>query len=250
MSRISQINKPVSKSKTVLMPGIGDVLLSKNKRSRGISIKVKADGIVKVSLPWRTSFSEAETFLVKKQEWIKEAVEKMKQVSASRRIVFDKSRSNVTLFHSLEITTHESSQILLKVAGNIISVKHPPTITATDLAVQEAIKKGVLFAMKSEAKKYLPIRIKQLADEKELFYNKVTIRDTKTRWGSCSFDNNINLSIHLMKLPVHLIDYVILHELAHTVHKNHSRDFWNYLGELSETSFQMAKEMKKYSTQL
>ena len=236
-------------SKTVFMPGIGDVLLSKNKLSRGISIKVKIDGKIRVSVPWRTSFSEAETFLVKKQDWIKSAIEKMAQLSKSRKIIFEQSRANITMFHSLEITTHNSSQILLKVAGNIISVKHPSTLDVKDQQVQDVIKKGILFAMKSEAKKYLPIRLKALAEEKGLQYNRVTIRDTKTRWGSCSVDNNINLSLHLMKLPLHLIDYVLLHELAHTVHKNHSKNFWDYLEQLSNNARDQAREMKHYSTQ-
>jgi predicted metal-dependent hydrolase len=237
-------------SKTVFMPGIGDVLLSKNKLSRGISIKVKAGGKIRVSLPWRASFSEAETFLIKKQDWIKSAIEKMAELSNSKRTIFDQNKENVTLFHHLEIATHESNQILLRVSGNIISVKHPPSIDVKDQLVQDAIKKGILFAMKREAKKYLPLRLKELAEEKGLHYNRVSIRDTKTRWGSCSGTNNINLSLHLMKLPLHLIDYVILHELAHTIHKNHSRDFWEYLEVLTENSKKSAKEMKYYSTQL
>ena len=237
-------------SKTVFMPGIGDVLLSKNKLSRGISIKVKTGGAVRVSLPWRTSFSDAETYLVKKQDWINEAVNRMIQHSDSRKKVYEGNIERVTMFHNLEIAIHESNEIALKVAGNIILVKHPQSILVKDELVQQAIKKGILFAMKHEAKKYLPIRLTQLAEEKGLQYNKVSIRDTKTRWGSCTADNNINLSIHLMKLPSPLIDYVILHELAHTIHKNHSRQFWNYLEVLDSNTRKLAKEMKKYSTQL
>ena len=237
-------------SKTVFMPEIGDVLLSKNKLSKGISIKVKADRKVRVSLPWRASFSEAETFLIKKQDWIKAAVKKMAQLSDSKKTIFEQSQAKVTMFHGLEISTHESSQVLLRVSGNIISIKHPQTIAVQDQIVQDAIKKGIIFAMKSEAKKYLPLRLQALAKEKCLEYKRVSIRDAKTRWGSCSGDNNINLSIHLMKLPLHLIDYVILHELAHTIHKNHSRDFWDYLEQLSGDARKYAREMKGYSTQL
>jgi len=250
LSRLFQINNSMTSSKTVFMPGIGDVLLSRNKQSHGISIKVKAGGKIRVSLPWRTSFSEAETFLIKKQDWIKTAIEKMVELSNSKKTIFEQSLKNVTLFHHLEIVTHNSNQIDLKVAGNIILVKHPQTLDVKNEMVQEAIKKGILFAMKREAKKYLPLRLKELSDEKGLQYNRVSIRDSKTRWGSCSGTNNINLSLHLMKLPLHLIDYVILHELAHTVHKNHSKEFWNYLELLSPDSFKNAKEMKRYSTLL
>ena len=70
---------------------------------------------------------------------------------------------------------------------------------------------------------------------------------TKTRWGSCSFKNNINLSLHLMRLREELIDYVILHELVHTKVKNHSREFWTTLDIYCPKSKSLDKELKKYS---
>ena len=86
--------------------------------------------------------------------------------------------------------------------------------------------------MKIEAKQYLPDKVKSLADKFGFKYNELALKNIKSRWGSCSRKNNINLSIHLMRLPDHLIDYVILHELVHTVHHNHSARFWNLLDEV------------------
>jgi len=116
--------------------------------------------------------------------------------------------------------------------------------------VQEAIKKGLDFAMKHEAKKYLHHRINELATMHDLHFKRLSIRDPKTRWGSCSGDNNINLSYQLMRLPAHLIDYVILHELAHTIHKNHGKDFWVFLEKISGNARKYAHEMKQYTTYL
>ena len=72
-------------------------------------------------------------------------------------------------------------------------------------------------------------RINELADKYGFIFNKVSVRNQKTRWGSCSKNNNISLNIQLMRLSNSLIDYVILHELVHTVVKNHSILFWNTL---------------------
>ena len=94
---------------------------------------------------------------------------------------------------------------------------------------------------------YLPNRLKELADLHGLTYNKVSVRNTKTRWGSCSYHNNISLNLHLMRLPDHLIDYVLLHELAHTKVKNHSIDFWSYLEKLMKGSRGFDKELKKFN---
>jgi len=59
-----------------------------------------------------------------------------------------------------------------------------------------------------------------------LFPTKVTITKAKRRWGSCSGKNRVSLSCFLVKLPYEVIDYVIVHELCHIKHKNHSKEFW------------------------
>ena len=87
---------------------------------------------------------------------------------------------------------------------------------------------------KADASKKLTSRLKQLAVQHGFTYNKVNIRNQKTRWGSCSHKNNISLNMKLVLLPDELVDYVILHELVHTRKKNHSKSFWvdldNYVG--------------------
>jgi len=69
-------------------------------------------------------------------------------------------------------------------------------------------------------------RLQQLADRHRFKYNRVFIRNQKTRWGSCSHHNNISLNMKLVMLPPALMDYVILHELVHTRIHDHSRRFW------------------------
>ena len=78
----------------------------------------------------------------------------------------------------------------------------------------------------------------------------MAIKNTKTRWGSCSFKNNINLSLHLMRLREELIDYVILHELVHTKVKNHSIEFWTTLDIHCPNSKNLDRELKKYSLRI
>ncbi|MBN2270483.1 MAG: M48 family metallopeptidase [Sedimentisphaerales bacterium] len=82
---------------------------------------------------------------------------------------------------------------------------------------------------KAKAKQILKKRLRELADEHGFEYQKVFIKSQKTRWGSCSDRNNINLNINLVSLSQELIDYVILHELVHTRVKSHSRKFWAQL---------------------
>lgn len=95
---------------------------------------------------------------------------------------------------------------------------------------------------------YLAERTAFLAKKHGFSYRRVSIRRSRSRWGSCSAENNINLSIYLMQLPSHLIDYVILHELVHTVHKNHSTAFWELLDHHTGSAINLSREMKKYRT--
>ena len=96
------------------------------------------------------------------------------------------------------------------------------------------------------AKIFLLNRLEKLAKEHSFIYNKATIRNQKTRWGSCSAKNNISLNMQLINLPEKLIDYVILHELVHTYIKNHSRLFWLTLENYLPNSKILDKSLKKY----
>ena len=96
------------------------------------------------------------------------------------------------------------------------------------------------------ARVQLKQRIDQLCEEYNFKYNKLFIRNQKTRWGSCSEKNNINLNAKLLNLPKDLMDYVILHELVHTKVKNHSNEFWITLNAYINNSKKYDKELKEY----
>ena len=88
-----------------------------------------------------------------------------------------------------------------------------------------AEQKAHVEELRRAAKADLPGRIARLSEATGLKYEKLTNRASRTKWGSCSGRNHISLSLFLMALPEHLRDYVIIHELCHTVHHNHSPRF-------------------------
>ncbi len=103
---------------------------------------------------------------------------------------------------------------------------------------------------RSRAKRKLTRRLKHLAGKHGFTYNRVFIRNQKTRWGSCSHKNNISLNMKIIRLPEELMDYVILHELAHTRVKNHSNDFWSELNRLVGNGKGMASRLREYGVGL
>ncbi len=96
------------------------------------------------------------------------------------------------------------------------------------------------------ARQFLVERLAELAGEHGFSYNRVFVRNQKTRWGSCSGKNNINLNINLVQLPRELIDYTILHELVHTRVKNHGPQFWEELGKYIADPRAVDRELNKY----
>ncbi len=99
---------------------------------------------------------------------------------------------------------------------------------------------------KRNAKKYLTARLDYLANKYGFTYNRIFIRNQRTRWGLCSSKDNISLNMKLVRLPLELQDYVILHELVHTKHKNHSKKFWQAMDKLVGDSKQLRRQMRKY----
>ena len=77
-----------------------------------------------------------------------------------------------------------------------------------------------------QAHNLIPARVAYYAPIVGVSYNRIAIRDTKTRWGSCSKDGNLNFNFRLVKMPVEILDYVVVHELCHRIHMNHSKEFW------------------------
>ncbi len=99
---------------------------------------------------------------------------------------------------------------------------------------------------RAKAKRKLTRRLKHLALKHRFTYNRVFIRNQKTRWGSCSHKNNINLNMKIIRLPEELMDYVILHELTHIRFKHHSSDFWAELNRLVGNGKGMALRLREY----
>ena len=83
--------------------------------------------------------------------------------------------------------------------------------------------------LSANARAVIPPRVQQYANVLGVEYNRVTIRHQKTRWGSCSGKNNLNFNCLLLLVPQEVMDYVILHELCHLKHMNHSKDFYQEL---------------------
>lgn len=235
--------------KNIFIEEIGNVKFRKNKRSKNVTISIRPlQGII-VSLPYYISYNFAIKVVKKKKTWIIKNLPKIQKIE-NETSFYDENSNFKTKHRNLIITKSHDNKIRTKITPDSILIKYPTIISVENSEVQTIIKKTIVDALRLEAKEYLPHRTKLLSEKLNLNYNKVYIKNNKTLWGSCSAKNNINLNLHLMRLPYNLVDYVIIHELCHTVEKNHGDKFWQLMDSILGNAKKLSKEVKNYSIQI
>jgi predicted metal-dependent hydrolase len=236
--------------KVVHYPEVGDIKYVKSKRAKRINISVRLLKGIVVTVPYHSSYTEAERFVKEKLDWIIKTKNKIEKVEQNQT-VFTNDDEYRTKFRTLKLIPEERKNLRLHVSDNFIEIYYPQYLLVTHAGVQDAIKRAMEHAWNIEAHEYLPSRLNDLAQQFDFVYNKLTIKNTRSFWGSCAPDNSITLSSHLMHLPDKLLDYVLLHELCHIIHKNHGKEFWALLNQVTNGQARLlAKEMRKYNTQI
>ncbi|SHF40039.1 hypothetical protein SAMN05444274_10581 [Mariniphaga anaerophila] len=227
-------------NKVVHFKSIGPVTFFRNRRSKNMKISVKPDKSVLISFPYFISEKEALSFLSKNETWIKTQQERVSE----RRKKYESGEVFSTKLHTVQLLSGSENDV--ETAGNVVKIYSDNFESEKGRVFLDNILTQVF---RYEARTLLPPRIKTLALAHNFSFNKITIRNNKRNWGSCSSQNNISLNLQMMKLPDHLIDYILLHELVHTEIKNHSEKFWKKLDQVSNgKARELAGEVKKYST--
>lgn len=227
-------------AKVVQFKQIGAISFHRNRRSKSIKISVKPDKSVRVSFPHFVQIKEVAEFVRKNTEWIRAQQEKMDL----RKNKIDHQTTLQTKLHKVFFLEGEKQET--KINGNVVQIF--ATHLNSDLS-RDYIESVMVEIYRFEAKKLLPPRLLELARAHGFAVNKITIRNNKRNWGSCSSQNNISLNLQMMKLPNELIDYILLHELAHTEIKNHGPQFWAKLDSITNfRARELANAVKKYST--
>ncbi|MDR2384238.1 MAG: M48 family metallopeptidase [Tannerella sp.] len=237
-------------NKVVVVEKIGVVEYRKSAKARCLRISVHREKGVTVSVPERVSFNEAESFVLSRIEWIEKSLHKLNS-TAQQQTIYNGKDGFSTKFRVMNLIPDDRKNMRLKIADKRFDIYYPCDANIENSDIQSIIRKFIEHVWKVEAHEYLPGRLSHWTEVYNLKYKSLTIKNTRSFWGKCGGDNSIILSLHLMHLPDHLIDYVILHELCHTVHKNHRKEFWQLLDKYTSGKAKiLAKEMKNYSTRI
>ena len=225
---------------------IGEVQFVSSVSAKYIRISLKPSGMIRVTVPKRASMKEAMAFVETKMDWILKTQLRM-ATHEKRGTIFTPDTVFSTQNRQLQLISWKSEKFRTQLTKDTLKIFYPNDSDFLSNRVQEIIRNFIIMALRKEAKEYLPQRTEHLAATHGFTHSGVTVKNISSRWGSCSATNHINLNIHLVRLPEHLSDYVILHELTHTIHKNHSERFWKHLDTITGgKAKQLATEMKKY----
>jgi len=225
-------------SKKFVIQNLGTVIVFKRKTNRNLRITLSNQGEIRISIPQWAPYQAGVDFAKSKERWIKdktfapELLSNQQQIGRSHRLCFTQSTTE--------------SGIHSRISGNQIIISYGKTLTTNNPEVQLIANKAAIRALRLQAESLLPQRLDNLASIHNLTYKSVGIKQLKRRWGSCDINHNIVLNLFLIQLPWELIDYVILHELAHTICLNHSPDFWQELEYISPDARVLRKRLNSY----
>lgn len=228
-------------SKQIVLPDIGNVTLYKKRGNTNIRLSFARDGSLRVSLPYWLPYQAGIQFAHSKKDWIVRNRPTQTQILHH----FDRIGKAHTLVIKADFGTQRPS---VRVAKNMITVSCPASLQAEHQTIQAAAVRGALKALKLEAETLLPQRLAQLAKQHNFTYKSSDIKRLSSRWGSCNQQKHITLNLFLMQLPWHLIDYVLLHELVHTEHLNHSAGFWARFEQALPDAKKLRKSLRNHRT--
>lgn len=188
----------------------------KRSRRKTLSLTVKPDCTVAVSAPLKTSIKEIDEFVSKNSSWIEKQLVRVKKLNEQKQN-FVVDYGTQVYFFGKRLTIVADS--IRKAALTENAVLMPQDLES------EQIKEKLITLYKETARAYIGNRLPFYSSVTGLNYSKFTISGAKTNWGSCTADR-LHFSWHLIMAEKEVIDYVIIHELTHIKHHNHSEAFW------------------------
>ena len=223
---------------------LGDIIVKSNARARKLTFRGKPDSI-QVTVPIGTHKSEVLSAIEKLRPKLTNMKERVTKRSIDLNYRIDAE------FFKLSLSIGQRAQFLAHSELGKTEIICPPNTDFENDKLQEWLQKVIAEALRKNAKIILPQRLNALAAAHHFTFKGVKINSSEGRWGSCSSSKSINLSYYLILLPAHLLDYVLLHELCHTIEMNHGPEFWKLLNRAtSNKALALREELKKYKTGL
>jgi predicted metal-dependent hydrolase len=189
------------------------LLMVRHPRARRYLLRLRADGTARVTIPRGGSATTARQFVERNRSWLERQFQRLQ---ARPRLPKTWQIGSEFLFRGKPVQIQSDGQGRIRFGSETLQVADE----AADL------RPPIERHLRQLATRELTSRVMELAHLNGFTVNRVTVRNQRTRWGSCSRRGTISLNWRLIQMPDHVRDYIILHEISHLQHMNHSRWFW------------------------
>lgn len=234
----------MANQRIVADPDFGRIVIRTRSTARNISMRTKPDGLY-VTVP---PYCQTGKILNVVKEYRARLLEKWEK--AAPKAWGPDFRIDAPCFR-LKMEEGALNRFMLHFGKEETIIRYPSQVDFERTEIQRLMCNAVMRALKKRAQEYLPPLLTELAARYGFRYRQVKITGSRSRWGSCSATGSINLSCYLMLLPPHLMDYVLLHELAHTREMNHGPKFWEILDEVTEGKARTLRtELRGFRTEI
>lgn len=227
-----------------IFQNIATLEVIKRRRQKNLRIRVKGEQVI-VSAPYYCSKKVIHNFIKSYEQWALKAVEKQSQKRQSLDSILSDKKNEILIrgiWKPLIADGIHTNSNLLKFTEDSDSVRYRINPFLGRKTSEMDIKKAANNWLKKQANQELKDRIIRVGKTMPFSWNKIYVRSQKTKWGTCSSKKNISLNWRIIKTPLFIWDYLIVHELCHTVHMNHSKDYWS----LVEFYFPERKKAEKW----
>lgn len=236
LDRIFKFQKRPEPAPEALQVGSRSVplLFVQHPRARRYLLRLRSDGAARVTIPRHGTISAARDFASRNIGWLEQQIQRL---AAQPKFPVAWQAGTEILFRGEPVRIHQDADGLICFSTERIKGSSP----MTDLRM--AIQKHLHQLAAQE----LPPRVLELAARHDVNVFRVTVRDQKSRWGSCSRRGTISLNWRLIQAPAFVSDYIILHELAHRRQMNHSDKFWQEVARLCPDFLPAERWLKQHA---
>ncbi|MES2769111.1 MAG: SprT family zinc-dependent metalloprotease [Bdellovibrionota bacterium] len=226
------------------------IKLERVPRMRGFKVSILPNSTVVVRLGKSENLSRVHGFIDSNQAWLKKCLEKTIFIQSQYpQLSFIEGEAYRFLGENYFLKYEKTDgKFGVEIKKPYLILKVPTKIWKDDFAKypHPQFRKNILKFYQEAAERVLPKRVKELAEITGLKPTKVSLRKQRTLWGSCSPSGSIQLNWKLISAPINVIDYVVIHELAHLKHPNHSKRFWNEVAIFCPDYKQLKLWLKKH----
>jgi len=210
------------------------LVMVQNPRARRYLLRLRSDGVARVTIPRRGTISAARDFALRNVRWLERQFQRLA----------DQPKNTAEWKVGTGIYFRgELARIEMDANGSILFGTEQIMVSDASADLRPAIQKH----LRKLASQELSHRVTELAALHAVNVSRVSVRNQKSRWGSCSRKGTISLNWRLIQSPNFVRDYIILHELAHREQMNHSRNFWREVERLCPDYLLAERWLKKHA---